>query len=307
MLSGGSSQSEVLLNDGTGHFAPLPGALPAKPFAADAIGFDPTPLDINRNGHPDLLIGYKKSNPSYVGRWIQVLINNGNGTFRDETASRLQQSDNSDTWPEFFHLRDLQRNGKSDFGVQSNSLSGGPPLLYLSDQSGGFRPGPTIGAGLLTWAFINASGEGANDIVGVTSVGDVVLVPELPTLSCLKLKPAAFRAARSGASIARAGTEISYHVLGASVTRFKVDRLVPGIVRARRCVSVQRRVKGRPHCTRVVALASSFTHTGSAGANRFRFTGRIGGRALPPGAYRLDATPTRTTGGVGPAATRGFR
>src|SRR5262249_4665701 len=30
--------SEVLLNDQHGHFVPLPGALPAKPFASNAIG-----------------------------------------------------------------------------------------------------------------------------------------------------------------------------------------------------------------------------------------------------------------------------
>lgn len=88
--------SVVLLNDGTGHFIELPGALPAKPFGTDAIGFDPTALDVNRDGHPDLVVSYTKGNPFYVGRWIQVLINNGNGTFQDQTASRLPQSDNSD-------------------------------------------------------------------------------------------------------------------------------------------------------------------------------------------------------------------
>ena len=62
-----TSQSVVLLNDGTGHFSELPGALPAKPFGPDAIGFDPTPLDINADGHPDLVISYTKSNPFYTG------------------------------------------------------------------------------------------------------------------------------------------------------------------------------------------------------------------------------------------------
>jgi FG-GAP-like repeat len=308
VLSGGSSQSKVLLNDGTGHFSELPGALPAKPFAPDAIGFDPTPLDINGDGHSDLLIGYTKGKPSYVGRWIQVLINNRNGTFRDETASRLPQSDNSSTWPEFFKLRDLQRNGRSDFGVETNSLSGGPPLLYLSDQHGDFRPGPTLDAGFITWAFIGASGDGSNDIVGVTSLGDVVLLPELPTLSRLKLKPAAFRAARSGASIALAGTgtEVSYGDSVASRTRFTVDRALLGFERGHRCVYSSHRANDSQRCTRFVALAGGFTRTDSVGTNRFRFTGRIGGRALGPAAYRLDATP-RNTSGVGPTIHVSFR
>lgn len=36
----------------------------------------------------------------------------------------------------------------------------------------------------------------------------------------------------------------------------------------------------------------SFSHRDLAGANRFRFTGRVRGRALNPGRYTLRATAT---------------
>ena len=159
----------VLLNDGTGHFSELPGALPPKPFGPDAIGLDPTPLDINGDGRPDLVIGYTKGNPFYLGRWIQVLINNGDGTFRDETASRLPQSDNSDAWPVFFYPRDLEHNGRMGLGVRTSGNTG--PLLYLLDQNGDFQPGPTISqsSDVQAWAFIDAKGNGSNDIVGMWS------------------------------------------------------------------------------------------------------------------------------------------
>jgi FG-GAP-like repeat len=306
-----TSQSVVLLNDGTGHFSELPGALPAKPFGPDAIGFDPTPLDINGDGHPDLVISYTKGNPNYVGRWMQVLINNGNGTFRDETASRLPQSDNSDSWAEWFHPRDLQHNGQPDFGVQANPLFGGPPLLYLLDQNGSFQPGPAIGFSVIAWAFIDAKGDGSNDIVGVTQTNDLLLVPELrqPTLSSLKLTPRTFRAGRTGASIARAGigTTVSYQDSTNATTIFTVGRALPGVKRGHNCVaSSPRPTRRSQHCTRYVAVPGTFTHTDSAGTNRFRFTGQIGGSTLKPGKYRLDATPTDAAGHRGPTLRSPF-
>jgi hypothetical protein len=49
----------------------------------------------------------------------------------------------------------------------------------------------------------------------------------------------------------------------------------------------------------------SFTHADVAGANRFRFTGRVGGRKLRPGSYRLRAV-ARNAAGVGPPAFKPF-
>jgi hypothetical protein len=41
----------------------------------------------------------------------------------------------------------------------------------------------------------------------------------------------------------------------------------------------------------VVALRGGFTISGKAGANTFRFTGRVSGKRLTPGSYQLGATP----------------
>jgi hypothetical protein len=303
VLSGqNGSQSAVLLNDGTGHFILLPNALPLKPFGPTATGLGPISFDINGDGHPDLLIGY--TTPSSVGRWIQVLINNGDGTFGDQTSTYLPQSANTDSWPVFFRLADLQRTGKLDFGVVTAGMGDKTPLLYLRDQNGNFEPGPAIGAGVTTsfafltmWSFIDAAGDGSNDIIGVTNNGDVWLVPELraaatppapPVLSRLMLTPAAFRAARRGASVARAatGTTISYSVSEASTTTFTVDHVR----------------RGNP-----IPLHGQFTHQDVPGTNRFHFTGRIGGRALTPGKYRLNATPKSATGHVGQTKQTPFR
>ena len=45
----------------------------------------------------------------------------------------------------------------------------------------------------------------------------------------------------------------------------------------------------------------SFTRIRPAGADRFAFTGRLAGRALAPGRYRLVATPSAGGRHGGPA------
>lgn len=45
---------------------------------------------------------------------------------------------------------------------------------------------------------------------------------------------------------------------------------------------------------------------GSAGVNRFRFTGRLAGHKLAVGSYRLTAMPM-ADGKVGPTTTAAFR
>ncbi len=48
----------------------------------------------------------------------------------------------------------------------------------------------------------------------------------------------------------------------------------------------------RPRCTRWLAVKGSFTVTGKKGVNRIELRGRIGGRTLLPGRYRLNARET---------------
>ena len=63
---------------------------------------------------------------------------------------------------------------------------------------------------------------------------------------------------------------------------------------------------GRPRpgrgCVRFLRVRGSFVHAGRVGANALRFSGRLGGRTLAPGRYRLVATPAG-----GPAARVAFR
>jgi hypothetical protein len=78
--------------------------------------------------------------------------------------------------------------------------------------------------------------------------------------------------------------------LRATVT-YRVARRLPGRRAGRRCVTPTRANRRARRCTRLVAVRGRFARNAKAGRNRFRFTGRIGGRKLAPGSYQLQATP----------------
>jgi len=93
-----------------------------------------------------------------------------------------------------------------------------------------------------------------------------------PKIAVLRLSVEKFRAANSGASISAAkppiGTRVSFSLSEPGSVRFTVQR--------------QRGPKWAP-------LKGSFTLVGKKGVNRFVFRGRIGGKKLKPGPYRLSA------------------
>jgi DNA-binding beta-propeller fold protein YncE len=99
-------------------------------------------------------------------------------------------------------------------------------------------------------------------------------------LISLRVSPRAFRAARRGPSISpRAGARVTYALASPARVRFAVQRAVRGKY-------------GR--------VPGAFTHRGSSGTNSFRFSGRVRGRRLQPGRYRLVA---RIPGATAPKRT----
>jgi hypothetical protein len=96
-----------------------------------------------------------------------------------------------------------------------------------------------------------------------------------------------------------------YNDSQAAKTTFTVQRRTLGRRKGGACVKTRKRPPRAKRCTRYVKVGS-FSHTDTAGPNRLRFSGRVGGRKLKPGAYRLRAVP-RNSAGAGKAVTRGFR
>ena len=104
--------------------------------------------------------------------------------------------------------------------------------------------------------------------------------------------PKAFRPLKRGGAVASAtqpkrGTTVRYELTGAAAVGFTVERALRGRVVGGRCRKQTPANRGKRKCTRFKKLRGGFSHQGAAGPNRFRFSGRLRGRALRPGKYRL--------------------
>jgi hypothetical protein len=144
--------------------------------------------------------------------------------------------------------------------------------------------------------------------VGMTvSPGPDVLAPVVQTLTM----PAALRpATRGGSTAARAtpvGARVRYALSEPATTTFTVERKTVGRRSGRRCVKATRRNRKARRCTLYVVQRGNFTHQGAAGANSFKFTGRLRNRKLAVGSYRLVAVAADAAGNKSAAKRRVFR
>jgi hypothetical protein len=120
-----------------------------------------------------------------------------------------------------------------------------------------------------------------------------------------------FRAAPSGpsataAAVKKVGTVVAYKLDRSATVRFTVERPSKGRAGKKgKCDKPTSKNKKKKACTRWTAVKGSFTRTGVVGVNRFKFTGRMAGKKLAPGRYRLAATPT-AAGRKGTTATVAF-
>ncbi len=170
---------------------------------------------------------------------------------------------------------------------------------------------PTV-PGIYRWTA-SILGDAANNPAATACNApnqSVLVVPGInkQLLRTLSISPASFRAAGSGPSIAAvAGGMVSYSLSEAASVTFRVERPLPGRRVRGRCVAPKRSNARSRKCTRYVALRSSFTHTGKAGTNKLKFTGRLRGRKLAPGRYRLRGQATDPAGNKSPLRHIPFR
>ncbi len=132
-----------------------------------------------------------------------------------------------------------------------------------------------------------------------------------PVTSALKFRPVAFAPLSRGDSViaakrrkAKRGSSVGYKLSEAATVVFTVERKVKGRRKGSKCVT--KRKKGR-RCTKYKAVKGSFTQPGKAGANSFKFSGRINGKKLKRGSYGLTATSTDVAGNRGVATRASFR
>jgi len=90
--------------------------MPPRYGGPDWETVDISTADFNKDGWPDLLMGTEKN---YVECGIQLLLNNGNGTFRDATSQVPQRipktSLNAPCWIIWLMPADIDGDGWTDF------------------------------------------------------------------------------------------------------------------------------------------------------------------------------------------------
>lgn len=172
-----------------------------------------------------------------------------------------------------------------DCGDGGGEGGGGGPGGAAGGATGGGAAGSGTGA---------LGSPGANGVLGVTQVSDLIA----PVLSLPTLSPRTFRAARRGASIAavRTGTTLTYTLSEPARVRFTVQKRRHLSRVCRQQVAQRSRHRTGTRCRRFITLRGSFFKASAAGTTRLRFRGRLRGRTLRPGSYRLVARATDAAG-----------
>jgi hypothetical protein len=124
-------RSEILLNDGSGHFALAPPSDPHPDASTRLPTTGATFTDVDHDGKVDLFVGYWYAayGQSYLGTQAQLFGNNGDGTFTSLTAGAGLLTDSSDSPSSY----DQGTNSRPAYGVTACDLDGdGYPELMIS-------------------------------------------------------------------------------------------------------------------------------------------------------------------------------
>ena len=156
----------LLLSDGEGHFDTLPVEGDPKPSWADRPTIQHALVyDLNNDGLDDQLL--QQSQAYDIPEWMQVLISNGDGTFRDETSSRYPFQENS--LISNFQLHDLDGDGHPDL---FNNINWNKVDVRVNDGEGNFRLLSEDWVEIShSWVVLDVDNDGGTDFVEASSFG----------------------------------------------------------------------------------------------------------------------------------------
>jgi hypothetical protein len=140
---------------------------------------------------------------------------------------------------------------------------------------------------------------------GAATSADVVL-DTLPALGPLSLTNRRFAVPPVRRKRVKRGTRLLYTLSEAAAVAFTIERRLSGRLVEGTCRAKRRRNRKRPKCVRY-KQAGDLTTAAQAGANETRFTGRLEGRRLRTGRYRVTAVATDAAGAESVAQVATFR
>jgi hypothetical protein len=141
------------------------------------------------------------------------------------------------------------------------------------------------------------SNGGATTVAGATTAA--------PKITALKVTPKRFAAARTGRGrkAGSTGARASWTLSSPATMRLSIQRVVTGRKVAKTCVPTSQRNRKRPKCERYLSVAT-ITQAARQGNGSVKLTGKIAGRTMAPGAYRILATAEAAGRSSVPVAAR---
>jgi hypothetical protein len=235
-----NTRSEVLLNDCAGRFTPKPNAIPA-PTIAGGIVVDMVATKIGPSGKPDLLLAMTPSSPLfYEGRAIQVLINNGDGTFRDETAQRINLRQDTKNWIREIYLIDTNGDCFLDVVPQFSGGGGHEARIYVNDGMGRFTEQTGIAPPNVFSVAVPVDTFANGKFSFISRGGDAFYMVDATGGQACERRPAAvfstaqadsrsyLRFANTGASVGRASVTLKDPASGVVLARWLSPPIAPG-------------------------------------------------------------------------------
>jgi hypothetical protein len=140
-----------------------------------------------------------------------------------------------------------------------------------------------------------------------------------PVFSRLRFSRGSFAAAKSGAAFtatkkkgkkkksAPVGSKVSYTLSEAASVTFTFERKTSGRRVSGKCKTKTRKNRKKPKCDLYRKVTGSFTVPGRPGPNSFTFRGRVGGKTLKTGNYRLTGTATDTARNTSTPTKKAFK
>jgi hypothetical protein len=157
-----SRDSHVLVNDGAGRFYDAGTPLPRSFFYPAPQVVEIQAADIDGDELPDIVLSDTRND--YSGKYIQVNINNGDNTFRDETETWLVQV-TAGSWVIWLDLLDIDMDG--DVDLIESPMGGSKPNVYLNVAGRAFsRTSHTFNISSANlFAFVDLDNDGLLDVV----------------------------------------------------------------------------------------------------------------------------------------------
>jgi hypothetical protein len=158
----------LLMNDGNGFFEEAEqGAIPEPIWGIPTASEGTESMDVNQDGLEDIFISR-----SYNAAAYQLLINNGDGTFADETSSRMPGVDDP-SLPgsrNYSRLRivDFDNDGDDDLSISIDFVS----TFFVNDGTGHFTQQITVPELPFYHLPIDLKTDGATDWVAPVGLGN---------------------------------------------------------------------------------------------------------------------------------------